>query len=121
MWLFALLCCAASSESAIPAPPAPAPTPEVSVNKRVFVDLTYGESVDVPALKASVTLVEVVQERVLDPETGERYDRAVGTIRVSDGERTEELSFGQGEPLSWDGRAMSLRGADLSWQLIIAP
>ena len=86
----------------------------------MVVDLAYGKPVDVPALDAEVTLVEAKTSLFVDPETGKRGEAASGTLRIVDraGQETE-LAFGPGKPMSYAGRRLVMRGADMSWQLII--
>lgn len=88
----------------------------------VFVDLVQGEAVDVPVLDAEVTLVESRTSLFVDPETGKRGEAASGTLRIVDrqGEQTE-LKWGPGQGMAYRGHRLSMRGADLSWQLIVLP
>ncbi|HHO54307.1 MAG TPA: hypothetical protein ENK18_26415 [Deltaproteobacteria bacterium] len=86
------------------------------------VDLVYGEPVDVPLLDAEVTLVRASRDLFVDPETGKRGESFSGLLRIVDrqGEATE-LPFGRGEAMIYRDHRLSLRGADLSWQLFVRP
>jgi len=92
------------------------------LSRPVTIDLVYGEAVDVPVLSAEVTLASAKSTLFVDPVTHERGEVATGTLHIVDRDgNAVDLPFGPGVDMVYRDHRLSLRGADLSWQLIVRP
>ncbi len=113
-----LWACATQAE---PPPAAEPPPQEQAVPQVLSIELRPDQPVEVPELGVTVTLTDVRTTLHREEGTGRKVHRDSGTIRFQAGEEVQESTFGRGEPLSWRGHRVTVRGSRGSYEVLFRP
>jgi hypothetical protein len=131
LWLVALLGCPSQADPTVdptvdphvdPRVDPPQETPvEEPVAKVVKVEIMPDKPIQIPTLGARVTLTHAKTSLHRDPETGRKYHTSSGTLLFQVGDQIDEIQFGPGKSVVWQGRRISVRGSRGWFELVIQP